>query len=1315
MPAYRPPSSQGSDADFDLARRAVDAGLLSEEQVEAALIAQEKEPSRGLLEFLPLPAESLRALRPVSTRTIPAEVAEAMQDPSKRFGDYWLVSKLDEGGMGEVFRAWDGRLGRWVAVKMPKKPESGVARMYFEREAGMIAGLDHPNIAKVFEVGEIAGKPFLAMQLIEGKTLDDAGPGVAREQRLRWVRDAASAVGAAHAAGVIHRDIKPSNVMVGPDGHVYVLDFGLAKSVEIADGTGGASHLIAGTPNYMSPEQARGKAETRSDIYGLGGVLYALMTGRAPFVGENATEVILQVVDRDPLAPRKLDPGMSSDLEAIVLKCLEKDPARRYATIAELLEDIDACLAGAPLRHARRRTALYVLGRQVRRQPLPWSLGALAAVLAVAFAAAGGWWYAKPGTLRLRISPSGATVSIEGRTWNVGTDSLEVVLSQGAHAVRVEAPGYEPAMTVVLVTREGEVLPVTLRHQRGILEFSVDPSSGRLEVDGSPLGAPELDSGKHSLLAFAPGCFDAVRTVDIPAGGAVRADFGLESGELWRLRSDAIQAGCNARALPDIDGDGAADVAVEELREVALVSGSTGSLIRRVRVADSPSWNMDRLDLGGAEGQVLAAYSCSTRGLRLDLFDLTTGGGGKRRLEWSEPGNPGALSRGAALKRAPDMDGDGVAELVLGVRDGTFWLVNSVKGTATALRTGFDQLWSTTCLVEEDRLVFSGPDHPGQDLSGRQSFGALSLSDGSLLWSQSGDWIAILTEDLEGRGHASVYGVAADHVDVFDGLDGRRLRTLKTPFPGRPRFVDTSGTDPRRVFLFAGSDELAALDPKDGHVLWRVRTNAPVSAAPGPRGEIFVMTEDALLSLDRDTGRTLWKVDGKPEGSLVVDLDRDGREEVVVGISGQGFQCVTDAGVPLWRLRLKGSPRPLGTLDSGEERRILFGRGSSFVGLARTPRELWHADAPGPLLAAPVVARSRLGPVVFQAGDWGQLRWLRQFDGRTGTTAWTFEGSCPPNNPPLATDWDGDGDAEVLAWVQTAGLNALEVFRAGGGLSRKGFSGPGETDVYATPAVADFDGDGALDAALTRRQSGDAIAWSGRDGHILWRVDLKGASWGGPAVVDLDGDAHPDMLAAADGQPLRALRGTDGTFLWEAPVGGGVRHVPVLAMLNGDASPDILVMTIDGDLVALDGQSGTRLASVSCSDPGTDGPSVAPKPGGGHFILVPCGRRGVSSFAWPGLERQWTAPLAAIGTPLAADLDGDGKWEVAATSSAGSIEVLDLATGKVLWSHALSPEGCVAGPALADLDGDGILDILAADRGGRLTAVSGRPTRAARR
>ncbi|MHC4607989.1 MAG: protein kinase domain-containing protein, partial [Planctomycetota bacterium] len=319
------------------------------------------------------------------TPHVPAEVAEAMNSPDRQVGRYWMVNPLGAGGMGMVFRAWDEELGRWVALKFLKQVGMDRAREYFLREARLAAGLDHPNIAKIFEFGEHNGTPFMAMQFIDGRTLGDAAKDMDLPRRLEAVRKVAGAVRHAHEGKVIHRDLKPANVMVDARGEVFVMDFGLAKQREVG-GEGASvagSSVVVGTPNYMAPEQAEGKADEQSDVYGVGAILYEMVCGRPPFVGDSMANVLRQVIGQEPVWPRKLAPGTPPDVEAIVLRALEKEKKRRYAGVDQMTDDLTAFLEREPLKHARRPTFSYVLGKKIRKQPLLWGFAA-AMVLAIA-------------------------------------------------------------------------------------------------------------------------------------------------------------------------------------------------------------------------------------------------------------------------------------------------------------------------------------------------------------------------------------------------------------------------------------------------------------------------------------------------------------------------------------------------------------------------------------------------------------------------------------------------------------------------------------------------------------------------------------------------------------------------------------------------------------------------------------------------------------------------------------------------------------------------------------------------------------------
>src|SRR6185503_7450426 len=194
----------------------------------------------------------------------------------------------------------------------------------------------HPNIVGIHDVGEADGHPYLTMEFVEGRTLAELCDGAPMEAQTaaRYVRDIARAIHAAHAAGVLHRDLKPSNVLIGADDRPRVSDFGLARRIDAADGTLTVTGQVLASPNYAAPEQAAGKQELISaatDVYGLGALLYHLITGRAPFAAPTPTETLRLVLDTEPTAPRAINPGLPRDLETIGLKCLRKEPAQRYA------------------------------------------------------------------------------------------------------------------------------------------------------------------------------------------------------------------------------------------------------------------------------------------------------------------------------------------------------------------------------------------------------------------------------------------------------------------------------------------------------------------------------------------------------------------------------------------------------------------------------------------------------------------------------------------------------------------------------------------------------------------------------------------------------------------------------------------------------------------------------------------------------------------------------------------------------------------------------------------------------------------------
>jgi hypothetical protein len=272
-----------------------------------------------------------------------------------RFGDYELLERLSRGGMGIVYRARHVAQGRNVALKVLAGGNlAGDVELYrFRAEADVASRLDHPHIVPIYEAGEHEGHPYFTMKLLEGGSLaqhTERFRGAPR-RAAELVATLARAVHYGHKRGILHRDLKPANVLLDVEGRASIADFGVARLME-REAQYTRSDAVVGTPSYMAPEQAAGRSQqitTAVDIYGLGAILYELLTGRPPFEADTPVVTLRRVVESEPLAPRALDASIDGDLETICLKCLEKDPTRRYGSAEELADELDRYLNGEPL------------------------------------------------------------------------------------------------------------------------------------------------------------------------------------------------------------------------------------------------------------------------------------------------------------------------------------------------------------------------------------------------------------------------------------------------------------------------------------------------------------------------------------------------------------------------------------------------------------------------------------------------------------------------------------------------------------------------------------------------------------------------------------------------------------------------------------------------------------------------------------------------------------------------------------------------------------------------------------------------------
>lgn len=299
-------------------------------------------------------------------------------------GRYRIESKLGAGAMGEVYKAYDPALARHVALKFLRGDDPEMAAR-FQQEARAQARLEDKHICKVYEVGNADGRPFIAMQYIHGQTLSEAAPHMTLEQKVAVIRDVAGALHSAHKLGFIHRDIKPANIMVErtEEGswQAYIMDFGLVRDQAAKGMT--VTGIIMGTIGFMAPEQLRGEVHSldrRADVYGLGATLYAVLLGRAPFGDEASVDVMMKVLESEPMSPAGIDANIPPDLETIVMKCLEKEPNLRYESAKALADDLQRYLDGEAIQ-ARRSSLAYRMRKKARKHRGLVAVSAIALIL----------------------------------------------------------------------------------------------------------------------------------------------------------------------------------------------------------------------------------------------------------------------------------------------------------------------------------------------------------------------------------------------------------------------------------------------------------------------------------------------------------------------------------------------------------------------------------------------------------------------------------------------------------------------------------------------------------------------------------------------------------------------------------------------------------------------------------------------------------------------------------------------------------------------------------------------------------------------
>ncbi|OOG58224.1 hypothetical protein B0E47_04995 [Rhodanobacter sp. B05] len=459
-----------------------------------------------------------------------------LTDPAQRqFGDYELLEQIGEGGMGVVYRAYQRSLDREVALKLlsagPWASKDFIAR--FEREAQNAARMQHPHIVTVFEAGSFEGLHFMSMRLIEGRSLSallKSGERLAPRQAALLLRTVAEAVAYAHSVGVLHLDLKPGNVLIDGNGVAHVADFGLARRL---DGSTLAldNDEVSGTPSYMAPEQAQVRSSrltTATDVWGLGAILYELLTGQPPFRADSAQATLKLVLEGTVRAPRRLQPSVSPDLQAIALRCLARDTAERYPSARALADDLVRYAEGRPVR-ARPLNAVQRLARWSRREPkLAASIACAIAALVIGLVATSVQW--RHAGQNAVLAQNNADVA-QRTLWNARTDVSQHQMERG--------DAYPALANVVANLREMEAHGDRDGAALARLRIGTVLANAPRLIDAIPLG----DGAQITSLAISP---DG-KSVAVVTGGRTVHLIDVASGtQRWRVEATPNSFGMTA-------------------------------------------------------------------------------------------------------------------------------------------------------------------------------------------------------------------------------------------------------------------------------------------------------------------------------------------------------------------------------------------------------------------------------------------------------------------------------------------------------------------------------------------------------------------------------------------------------------------------------------------------------------------------------------------------------------------------------------------------------------------------------------------------
>ncbi len=1029
----------------------------------------------GALEMTHAESQVVQAKTGIAPAVPGSPGSDAAKPPLGSFGEYDLLEEIARGGMGVVYKARQRQLGRLVAVKMilagPLAGKEFVQR--FRTEASAAAVLQHPNIVAIHEVGVHQGRHYFSMDYVEGQNLAElvGQQPLPPAKAARYLQIIAEAIHDAHERGILHRDLKPSNVLIDAQDQPRVTDFGLAKRLDGSSSLTLAGQVL-GSPNFMPPEQAGGTQEKvgrPSDVYALGSILYYLLTARAPFQGESIEQIIAQVVQSEPVPPRLLNPSIPLDLETITLKCLEKEPARRYPTAQELADELGRVLRHEPIR-ARPITQPEKLRRWCRRKPaLAASLGFALAVLVIGLVTTSWQWRRAEG-----FAESEREERIAGqRQLYVASMNLAQAAWEQNHASRAKqllektaaAPerGFEWYYWQRALYQE---LKALRGHTGPILAAAFSPNGRRIATGSADHSAKVWDAASATVLLTLSGHSAPVRSVAFFSDGErIVTGSWDKTARVW----DAATGEC----LHILEGHQKAIFSVAVSTNGQRIA--TGCLDHTARVWDATTGNSLLEFTNHSHGVWAVAFSPDGRRVVSGSWDKTArvwdAHSGKELMAPAEQTD-------AVFAAAFSPDGQSI---VTGSKDGTVQLWDAWSGVHQQTFDGHERPVFSADFSPDGRRIISGSDDEtarvwdittGKPLRVLKGHGSRI---GSAAYSPDGQWIITGGggvrfspdgEDIDftaGDNAAKVWDATASGevytlkandapvVSVDYSPNGKLIASGSTDGAvriwdlgsGRERWVRTNNAAVRSVAFFPDGRRMVTGGRDQTATVWEVASGKELFRLEGHTDRLFsvAVSSDgywiATGSLDSTvrlweaaSGRHFSTFRGHSEAVRPIAFSRDSRRMVSGGRYGVAIVWDVESGKELIRLAVQQGAIWSAAFSHNDRRIVTGSHGLSATVWDATTGEKQmtlsgHAAHIHATVFSPDDSRILTGSADHTAKLWDSTTGgeLLTFRGHKG---WVFSAAFSPDGQRIVT---GSADGSIKIW-EAATRNQVEKWHA---------------------------------------------------------------------------------------------------------------------------------------------------------------------------------------------------------------------------------------------------------------------------------------------